>query len=61
MKSKGKGVESELYLANTKDMDEIWLNILERIESKDMKEFLSSHVKLASLTVSTGNALLPTR
>ncbi|OAY43116.2 hypothetical protein MANES_08G042333v8 [Manihot esculenta] len=58
IKSKGKGVESELYLANTKDMDEIWLNILERIESKDMKEFLSSHVKLASLTVSTANVIV---
>ncbi|XP_057987272.1 protein STICHEL-like isoform X2 [Hevea brasiliensis] len=58
VKYKGKGVARELNLASMRDMDEIWLNILERIESRDIKQFLSSHVKLASLTVSSANVIV---
>ncbi|WCJ44813.1 AAA-type ATPase family protein [Euphorbia peplus] len=55
---KGNGDEREFNLACLTDMDEIWLNILERIRNRDMKEFLSSHAKLASLTVSSANAIV---
>lgn len=45
--------------APVSDMDEVWQNILGRIHSPYLKEFLLQQGKLVSLTVSRGNALFP--
>lgn len=51
--SKGKVMEREA----TGNIEEIWMNILESVQNKDMKEFLLNQVTLASLTITTGNLL----
>ncbi|ONK68819.1 uncharacterized protein A4U43_C05F16350 [Asparagus officinalis] len=40
------------------DMDEIWNNILERMQNKSMRNFLRSQAKLLSLTVARDNAII---
>ncbi|CAK7345929.1 unnamed protein product [Dovyalis caffra] len=59
MKCRGIDVDEGLNLARWTDMEETWLHILDNIQSIDMKEFLSSHVKLASVTLTcAANAIV---
>ncbi|KAF5956144.1 hypothetical protein HYC85_009000 [Camellia sinensis] len=57
-RSRGKEVQKEPNLAHMSDMEEIWQNMLGRIESIYIKDFLCHQVKLASLTVSRANMIV---
>ncbi|PSR99472.1 Protein STICHEL-like [Actinidia chinensis var. chinensis] len=57
-RSRGDGIEKWPNTARMSDMEEIWQNMLGGIESGYVKDFLCCQVKLASLTVSTGNVIV---
>ncbi|KAL5713662.1 hypothetical protein ACHQM5_015718 [Ranunculus cassubicifolius] len=60
--SKTKGIrrttEKEPNLAQMANMKDVWQNILERIQSEYVKEFLGQQAKIASLTISSANAIV---
>ncbi|KAF8406786.1 hypothetical protein HHK36_008878 [Tetracentron sinense] len=56
--TRGKTVEREPNLTNLIDMEEVWQNILGRLHSRYVREFLSHQSKLASLTMSSANAIV---
>ncbi|ERN11484.1 hypothetical protein AMTR_s00022p00099080 [Amborella trichopoda] len=51
-------VEMKPNLAQMRNMEEVWNNIVERIQNKYLKEFLNQNGKLMSLTVSKANAIV---
>ncbi|XAR64315.1 DNA-directed DNA polymerase [Bertholletia excelsa] len=53
-----KEVEKLPNWENRSDMDEIWQNMLRRIQNIPIKEFLCHQVKLASLTISNVNIIV---
>lgn len=55
---RGKAIKEEPNLAEINDIAVIWNNILSRIKSRSLKEFLWLRAKLASVTISSSNALL---
>ncbi|KAF6149387.1 hypothetical protein GIB67_016925 [Kingdonia uniflora] len=59
IRSKSKKIERETNMVNqVSEMEEVWKNLLARIQSKDVKEFLRRQGKLASLTISSVNAIV---
>lgn len=54
---KGKQAEKMPEWAHMGDMEKIWQDMLEKIQSTSMKAFLSHQVKLASLSVSRGKEI----
>ncbi|XP_062030073.1 protein STICHEL-like 2 isoform X2 [Rosa rugosa] len=53
-----KAVDGETHFTCTSEMEEIWLNMLGRMHSSYLKDFLRHKVKLASLTITSANAIL---
>lgn len=54
---KGKEAEKMPEWARMGDMEKIWQDMLEKIQSTSMKAFLSHQVRLASLSVSRGKEI----
>lgn len=57
-KCRDKEVDGETHFTCISEMEEIWLNMLARIHSTYLKDFLRHKVKLASLTITSGKAFL---
>lgn len=53
-----KAIDGETHFTCISEMEEIWLNMLGRMQSSYLKDFLRHKVKLASLTITSGKALL---
>ncbi|KAM5574107.1 hypothetical protein ABKV19_013557 [Rosa sericea] len=53
-----KAVDGETHFTCISEMEEIWLNMLGRMHSSYLKDFLRHKVKLASLTITSANAIL---
>ncbi|KAF9600752.1 hypothetical protein IFM89_012196 [Coptis chinensis] len=51
-------VKKEPNLGQIGNMEEVWLNVLERIQDGYVKEFLCHQGKIASLTLSSANAIV---
>jgi hypothetical protein len=57
-KCRDKAVDGENHFTCISEMEEIWLNMLARIHSTYLKDFLHHRVKLASLTITSGKEFL---
>ncbi|KAL6176275.1 hypothetical protein ACLB2K_052909 [Fragaria x ananassa] len=53
-----KAIDAETHFTCISEMEEIWLNMLGRMQGSYLKDFLHHKVKLASLTITSGNANL---
>ncbi|XP_031406281.1 protein STICHEL-like 2 isoform X2 [Punica granatum] len=57
-KLRGKATERGPESSCIANIEQIWLNMVDSIQNRDIKEFLSHQVNLASLTISSGNAIV---
>lgn len=55
---RGKESEKEPKLARLNDLQEIWMDLVEKVESTNIRRFLRQQVKLASLTIASANAIV---
>ncbi|XP_056177195.1 protein STICHEL-like 2 isoform X2 [Syzygium oleosum] len=55
---RGKESEKEPKLARLNDLEEIWKDMVEKVESTNIRQFLCQQVKLASFTIASANAIV---
>lgn len=46
-------------MARLNDLEEIWMDMVEKVESTNIRQFLCQQVKLASFTIASGNIFCP--
>ncbi|XP_030515846.2 protein STICHEL-like 4 [Rhodamnia argentea] len=55
---RGKESEKEPKLVRLNDLEEIWMDMVETVESTNIRQFLYRQVKLASFTIASANAIV---